>query len=468
MALDDHGNDIGAAHPPTLASRLLGSIRKHSSTLPTAEKAAALARCIVLITVFFMLETEVAAGLRALSTADLLVAIGFLYVVLGTSLELSKRVPRRLRLPMLVADVLLITGIIHLAGGIESEYYPLYYLPILQASVRLNFRDAVSTAILASAMYAVLGCATGFSTSIPTTAYLRVSTFGGSAIFMAAFFALLMRETRQHRSKSKRMGRLLDEVRTKNQELEEKGRLLTDAQDRLVASQKLALLGQLAGSVAHELRNPLGGIKNAAYALTKRMENGDETVSTLLNVIDLEVGNSDRIISSLLSFCRSEQIEPQDTDVNACACEALRKAHGHEDVTVTTELHEDLPHILGDESQLKLVLSNLVANAVEAMPHGGHLHVHTGVDNGSVWVEVRDTGMGIADDTREKIFRPLFTTKAKGVGLGLVICKTLVERNGGRIAISSTPGKGTSFIVKLPVRPDEGDADGQPAERTDN
>ncbi|MGD8240344.1 MAG: HAMP domain-containing sensor histidine kinase, partial [Armatimonadota bacterium] len=251
----------------------------------------------------------------------------------------------------------------------------------------------------------------------------------------------------------------------KNQELEDKSHQLREAQDRLMASEKLALVGQLAASVAHELRNPLGGMKNAAYALGKRLGDGDETVRTMLHVIDQEVGNSDRIISSLLGFCRSDRVEPEETDVNACARAALRKAQAHDSIQVSTELPEDLPHILGDEGQLQLVLSNLVANAVEAMPHGGELHVGTGVDNGFVRVEVRDTGPGIADDEREKAFRPLFTTKARGVGLGLVICKTLVERHGGRIAISSTPGRGTSFIVKLPVIREQEQAHADPTGR---
>ena len=447
----------------TTLDRVVDPLRRETAALPAAEKAASLARGLVLVAVFAMLEIEAVAGLRPLGATDLLAALGSLYVLTGTWMELCNRIPDRLRLPLLVADVILITGIIYVAGGVESEYYPLYYLPILQASVRRSLRDAVSTAMLAAALYALLGCTTGFHTNIPTTAYLRVSTFGGSALFMAAFFALLMRETREHRNKAVRMARLLEELQTKNRQLREKSHQLMEAQDRLLASEKLALIGQLAASVAHELRNPLGGIKNAAYALTKRLDDSDSTVRTMLHVIDQEVGNSDRIISSLLSFCRSEHVEPRLTDVNACAAAALRKAPAKANIEVTTELAEGLPQILGDDSQLELVLSNLVANAVEAMPHGGTLHVRTDVDDGFVRVEVRDTGPGIADNEREKVFRPLFTTKARGVGLGLVICKTLVERHGGKIAISSTPGRGTSFIVKLPVTREEGEAH---AERT--
>ncbi|MGD8239674.1 MAG: hypothetical protein PVH68_14035, partial [Armatimonadota bacterium] len=203
-----------------IGRRIVAALRRETALFPTAEKAAALARGLVLFTVFCMLEVELIAGLRSKSFTDLLVGLGILYVVAGTWLELLDRIPARLQLPLLVVDVLLITGVVHLGGGLESEYYPLYYLPILQASVRLNVRDAVSTAVLAAGMYAVLGCTSGFDISIPTTAYLRVSTFAVSALFMAAFFALLMRETREHRDRSTRMARLLSEVQTKNQELE--------------------------------------------------------------------------------------------------------------------------------------------------------------------------------------------------------------------------------------------------------
>ena len=449
---------------PGGTDRISTALRRVVPQLSSAEKAAGLARGVVLATVFCMLEMEALAGVRPWAAQDLLVLLGLGYVVVTTCLELSDRVPERLQLPFLVADVLLITGVIYLAGGVESEYYPLYYLPILQASVRLNFRDAVSTSMLSAALYAVLGCTTGFDVHIPTTAYLRVSTFGGSAIFMAAFFALLMRETRAHRQKSLKLALLLDKLRrntdelaaaneklrVKNLELETTSRELTEAQGRLVASEKLASLGQLAASVAHELRNPLGGIKNAAYALRRKLRAPDPAIATLLGVIEQEIDNSDRIISSLLNFCRSEPVVWDETDVNACVRDALSKVDGHQGIEVTACLADGLPPVLGDASQLQLVLKNLTSNAVEAMPDGGRLEVSTDAHDGCVRVVVRDTGAGIGAEELGRVFEPLFTTKARGIGLGLVICKTFVERHGGAIAVASQPGKGTSFTVSLP------------------
>ncbi len=237
----------------------------------------------------------------------------------------------------------------------------------------------------------------------------------------------------------------------KNQDLESKSRVLTEAQGRLLASQKLASLGQLAASVAHELRNPLGGINNAAYALRRKLRSDDPAVSMLLGVIGQEISNSDRIISSLLSFCRSEPVVWRGTDVNECVRATLRKAPPPESIEVVAQLAEQLPLVQGDDNQLELVFANIISNAVEAMPHGGRLRVGTDAHDGCVQVEVRDTGSGIAEEELANVFEPLFTTKARGIGLGLVICRTLVERHGGAITVNSVPGQGTSFIVSLPV-----------------
>jgi len=439
--------------------------RAKGPVLPSARKGAALARASVLITVFFMLEMDVLARARTLDARDVVALLGLFYVAVSSWLELQERIPDRLHLPFLVADLLLITAIIYLAGGLESEYYPLYYLPILQASVRLNFRDAVSTSVLAAGLYAVLGCSEGFQAYIPTTAWLRITTFAVSALFMAAFFGLLMREAREHKQKSMEMARLLEEVQSKtaelasvnqqllakNEELERKKRELEQAQAQLVASQKLAALGQLAGSVAHELRNPLGAIKNAAYFLRRKFGDSGDQVGTLLAVIDQEIATGDRIISSLLDFCRAEPPRLRPTDVNACLEAALEKLDTGAGVTVVRELCPSLPRILGDASQLYLVFSNIIANATQAMPSGGELHVQTRPSDRCIDVEIRDTGGGIPAEDLERIFEPLYTTKAHGIGLGLVVCKTLVERHGGRIGVTSQPGRGSSFVVKLPV-----------------
>ncbi|MFQ6131690.1 MAG: sensor histidine kinase [Armatimonadota bacterium] len=452
--------------------------RARGPVLPSARKGAALARAVVLVTVFVMLEMDVLAKARALDARDLVALMGVAYVGVSSWLELDERIPERLHLPFLVADLLLITAVIYLAGGLESEYYPLYYLPILQASVRLNFRDAVSTSILAAALYAVLGCTEGFQVYIPTTAYLRITTFAVSALFMAAFFALLMREAREHKQKNIEMSRLLEEVQSKteelasvnqqllskNEELERNKRELEETQAQLVASQKLAALGQLAGSVAHELRNPLGAIKNAAYFLRRKYGGGEEQVATLLSVIDQEIATGDRIISSLLDFCRAEPLKLRPTDVSACLEAALEKLEGSDGVSVVRKLPPDLPLIAGDASQLYLVFTNIIANAIQAMPEGGELRVEARSGNGVVEVAVHDTGVGIPEQDLERIFEPLYTTKTHGIGLGLVVCKTLVERHGGEIEVTSTPGQGSSFAVRLPVASAQaasGESDGQ-------
>lgn len=398
-----------------------------------------------------MVEGETLVGERTFGALDFLVCVALVYAVGTSVLMVLGQENSRLQFPLLVADMMLITGIIYMYGGMSNEYYLLYYLPILQASVRLNFRDAIASALLSSGLYGLVGLSSGPDTLVPTTAQLRAGTFAASAVFMAAFFALLSREARAHIKRSEQMTRLAAALSEKNRELEEKTRELAAAQESLLASERLAAIGGLAGSVGHELRNPLGVIRNAAYYLRSQLQEPDAEISEMLELMDREVETCDRTIAALLDFARPEEATPEAIDVNDLVRELVNGIEPPEAARVDLRLDENLPAARADRHHLERVFKNIISNAFQAMTAGGSLTVTTGLGEAddTIYVEWCDTGPGISETDLDRIFDPLFTTKAKGIGLGLVVCKRLVERQGGRLEVRSEVGKGASFVVHL-------------------
>ncbi|PYN06001.1 MAG: hybrid sensor histidine kinase/response regulator [Candidatus Rokuibacteriota bacterium] len=231
--------------------------------------------------------------------------------------------------------------------------------------------------------------------------------------------------------------------------LEEKTRALEAAQEALVRRERLAILGQLAGGLSHELRNPLGVVKNSAYFLRMVLPD-DEPARKHLAIIEREVGTANRIVTALLDFARVSVPTRVPSDLNTVVRARLDRAAVPDAVTVAATLAEDLPLVAVDPEQIGLALGNLILNALQAMPGGGALTVETSWTARDVLIGVADTGVGIAPEHLDKIFEPLFTTKARGIGLGLSVVKRLLEANGGGITVESTPGQGSRFLARFP------------------
>ncbi|MCK4411273.1 PAS domain S-box protein, partial [Candidatus Bipolaricaulota bacterium] len=238
--------------------------------------------------------------------------------------------------------------------------------------------------------------------------------------------------------------------------VEERTTELKDAQEELVRKEKLAILGQLAGGVGHDLRNPLGAIKNAAYFLNTVLKEPDREVKETLEILEKEVGTSEAIISSLLDFARAKPPTKRKISVNEILQETLSRITVPENVEVVQELDETLPKSLADPDQLGQVFGNVILNGIQAMTEGGQLTIKSEAPApGRISVSITDTGVGIPQEQLEKVFEPLYTTKAKGIGLGLAIVKTLVEGHGGTIEVESKMGKGSTFTVTLPTGMEE-------------
>jgi signal transduction histidine kinase len=229
----------------------------------------------------------------------------------------------------------------------------------------------------------------------------------------------------------------------------------TQVASRLARADQLASLGQLAAGLAHEIKNPLAGIQGALEVLHDD-EQGESTRRLYREMLD-ELGRVHGILHRLLESARPAPLRLARTELPrllAEVAELLRPSLRRRRVELQVAFAGDLPQLQLDGAKMRQVLVNLIQNAAEAMPEsGGHVVVRaSGVGDGStVAVAVEDDGPGIPPAQLGELFQPFFTTKFAGTGLGLAISKSLVEQHGGRIEVTSEPGRGTKFIVLLPV-----------------
>jgi len=227
---------------------------------------------------------------------------------------------------------------------------------------------------------------------------------------------------------------------------------LRDAQEELVRKEKLAVLGQLAAGVGHELRNPLGVISNAVYYLETILSDADETTKEYLELISSEVRTSEMIVSDLLDLSRTRPAERERIEVFELITQILDRRNPPEGVEVDTQITPDLRPLFVDPRQTVLVFDNLITNAYQAMTEGGKLTIQAKTEEDRVHVSITDTGCGIPKENMKKLFEPLFTTKARGIGLGLAVSKNLVEANTGSIEVVSEEDKGSTFTIILPTK----------------
>lgn len=249
-------------------------------------------------------------------------------------------------------------------------------------------------------------------------------------------------------------------------EIEERVRRKTAELDQahrsLLSSEKMASIGKLAATVAHEVNNPLFGILTYARLTLKEVEKGPNgsraEMVEQLRIIERESKRCGDIMRNLLTFARQAPSHRESNDLNTLIGRALVLVRHQAEllgIELRCRLANDLPPVSCDAGQIQQTVLVLMVNATEAMPHGGVLEVATEFDSvaGHVRIRVRDTGSGIPPEVLSQIFDPFFTTKEdqQRTGLGLAVARSIVEQHGGEIAVESTPGKGTEFVVALPA-----------------
>ena len=260
------------------------------------------------------------------------------------------------------------------------------------------------------------------------------------------------------------------------QKVEERTMELKEAQTRLIQSERLLSMGQVAAGIGHELRNPLGVIRNSIYYLKGKISYHDPKINKHINIIEKEIADSDKIVSDLLNFSRPIKPTLRLMDINNIIEEALSCNNIPEKVKVLKELDTNISPFLLDRDLILQVFNNIILNSIDAMQDGGTLVIKTAfrphavdLQSNSVkqergilskvyslksdFIEVSfsDTGKGIAEENQSKLFNPFFTTKAKGIGLGLAVSKRVIEEHKGSIEIMSKADKGTTVTIRLPV-----------------
>jgi len=228
-----------------------------------------------------------------------------------------------------------------------------------------------------------------------------------------------------------------------------------DYLSRMQKTERLATFGQMVASIGHELRNPLGVMESSLFLLRGRVGT-DERVVRHLDKIESQIRVSNRIISDMLDIVRDRPVTRRPIAAAALFAAARESVPARDGISLTEEIAADLPPLLIDAEQVRQVFVNLLANAYDAAGPGGFVRVVARmVGESEMEILVSDSGPGIDPAVRARLFEPLVTTKSKGIGLGLPLCKRIVERNGGTIHVTAGPLPGAAFSVRLPAGKEE-------------
>lgn len=255
--------------------------------------------------------------------------------------------------------------------------------------------------------------------------------------------------------------RAQDELAKSNQVLEkhveERTRELREKTRELVKTERLAAIGQMASIISHEIRNPLAVISNATHLIKMLVRTPDAKLTKQFGIIEAEIRQANSIISEVLGYARSRELMLSAIDLNSYLKEILISYPMPVGVSVKEELDTESVRVKVDVEEIKQAIRNIIANAVEAMGGEGILTVRTQVGKKMVGIYISDTGPGISEELRKKIFAPFFTTKARGTGLGLAVVGKAVMRHKGKLFISSKEGEGTCFMIYLKIYRKAGD-----------
>lgn len=236
----------------------------------------------------------------------------------------------------------------------------------------------------------------------------------------------------------------------------------TSRQQRI---ERLATIGQVAGGIAHELRNPLNVVKTSVYYLMNARSPSPEKIADHLNRVERQVNIADEVITALSSIAKLPIPDLQPVAVRDCVETSLEAEALAPNVEVSFSCPDSVPPVLADAKQLRIVFGNLIRNAREAMSAGGTLAITARPAGGHVEVTVTDSGMGISPENLRQIMEPFHSTKARGIGLGLALTRAILDKSRGSLHVTSEVGRGSTFVVRLTPAfrdgfPAPGDANG--------
>jgi len=272
-----------------------------------------------------------------------------------------------------------------------------------------------------------------------------VGIWFGSSLALAGYLAGYAVEMRR---RVERSGALIQ------QQMEE----IASTRARLAQAERLAAAGELAAAITHEVRTPLAIIRSAAQSLTETLGSQEAEARRACGFITDEIDRLANVVSSLLGFARPPQLRSRSVALGDLVDRALLLAR--EELRekrasvrrVSCAEPADLPQPCIDPDLMCQVLLCLLSNAAEAVPQGGEITVEASRRNGTIELAVADSGPGVPPELRERVFEPFFTTRSRGVGLGLAVARQIVQAHGGKIEVDDAPAGGARFIVRLPVR----------------
>ncbi|OPY71706.1 MAG: Sensor protein ZraS [Syntrophorhabdus sp. PtaU1.Bin058] len=248
---------------------------------------------------------------------------------------------------------------------------------------------------------------------------------------------------------------IYDVLKTKLQDLRQRDERIKSFEEELMRANKLAALGELAGSIAHEIKNPLISIQGFAGRILKT---GDkERIEKYARLIEKEAERLSTVLIKLLEYSRMDTPRKERVGVDGIIDDTVLFMEHHltrfKNIEVSVEKGKDIPPVMVDKIHVQQALVNIIINAAQSMPNGGTVHIRSGVEGNNAYISVTDSGGGIEPENIAKIFEPFFTTKPKGegTGLGLSICKRLMKANDGDISVESVPGQGSTFKLLMPL-----------------
>ena len=365
--------------------------------------------------------------------------------------ESSSRRSMLIKAYVLVGILATITIIHYIAGSgqpgiLHGLLGHLYIVPIILGAFWYGIRGGVSVSLISSVLFSPHLLIHWPDPLLNMNIYAELFLF----LLIGTVTGVLSQMERNQRMRYEEALTRLDESHNK---LKEQTDILFQTEEQLRRADRLSALGTLSAGMAHEIRNPLGSIKGAVEILRDGYS-PDDSKYEFIQILLKETDRLNRIVQEFLSFARPKQLEYQFADVNEAlesvlmltAAEAKKTG-----ITVKKKLDSTIGKRRLDASLLKQAFLNLILNALQAMPEGGILTVESKLLGGMIEVRICDTGIGISELNRKKLFSPFFTTKKNGIGLGLVISYRIIENHRGTIDVVSEPGKGSTFLVKIPV-----------------